>query len=219
MLNENNMQSLVNRLMGQGIGEYGRAGYDRKNVSGNGSSFAELMRETDRQTQAYHSAPLSLKALEAMDANQDGFLTEAEFMEGIKGTPFEARLTAGADDKDAVMTQLFSKLDQDEDGKLTPEDISAARTDIQAQILYSLDTDQDGEISREERLGFRKGFEDQADLDGDGELSHLERMAMRGEMMRALLDIQEESNAPTDMDMLLDSLTGKTDETGMDLAA
>ena len=211
-------QSVANRLLGKGVGDYGRAGYDRgghsaeKTAGREGTPFSALMLAPEMDKRSYHLGAIQPRMLQDMDANGDGKLDEAEFKEGLQDTKFGEALTAGADDKDAVMSRLFSKLDGDGDGNLTPEEIAAGKATIVEQARLRLDTDQDGTVSREERMGFRAGYEAQADLDGNGELDRTERMAMRGEMMRALFNVQEEANSKTDMDEMLDFLTGKTDE-------
>jgi hypothetical protein len=97
---------------------------------------------------------------------------------------------SGSDDRDARWEQRrermqerrkerMAELDTDGDGKLSPEELAAARTKRAEEMHGRFDTDGDGKLTPDE-LGsarmFRRGLGDPAELDADknGDISNAE---------------------------------------------
>lgn len=87
---------------------------------------------------------------------------------------------------------VFSELDRDGDGAITPEEMQAAR----AGHLARADADGDGRLDREELLAMARSraetrvdrLLDRADADGDGALSMAELDAMRDDRRQARME-------------------------------
>ncbi len=110
--------------------------FDEMDTNGDGKITAEEM-------QAHAS-----QRLDAVDTNGDGFVDAAEL---------QARMQAHATTRlEERSTRMISRLDNDGDGKLSPEEMRAGprgnhdNGDRFARMLKRFDTDGDGAISRDE---------------------------------------------------------------------
>lgn len=87
-------------------------------------------------------------------------------------------------------TERFERLDTNDDGFLSRDEVESAGEGRFAQAADRLfdrqDTNQDGMVSLEEALAHSEARFDEADADGDGILTEEERAAARQEMRQRL---------------------------------
>jgi len=77
-----------------------------------------------------------------------------------------------------AMKEMLAKFDKDGDGKLSPEEMKAAREARQAEMLKKYDKDGDGKLSPEElKAGHDEMRLKHFDKDGDGKLNEEEQKA------------------------------------------
>jgi hypothetical protein len=80
---------------------------------------------------------------------------------------------------------LLEEFDKDGDGRLSPDERTAAREARQAKRIAEFDRDGDGKLSADEQAAARNAEHERRvkrfDTDGDGKLSRQEQMAARGQ--------------------------------------
>jgi len=162
----------------------------------------EFLKEYDRNKDGFltrDELPLRFRHnFDKLDTNKDGKLSKEELEKGVahlspsrKPSDFVFVLIEMSDCDECCAEELqvvydaLRKMDRNNDGKLTAEELKGAREELMQKritaIFDELDTNKDGKISREEARGMVRHHFLDLDTDKDGFVS-------RDELMKAAVE-------------------------------